>query len=92
MSFKNGASINSGKAPVLTSGDFQEDESLKKIQGRFSPGFIFLLTIIGIAVAEIIAMIVVYFQRDLPYPEQVLIDATVMTVIIFPISADSPSH
>ena len=85
MSLENDASINSGKAPILTADDFQEDESLKKIQGRFSPGFILLLTIIGIAVAEIIAMVVVYFQRHLPYPQQVLIDATVMTVIIFPI-------
>ena len=30
-------------------------------------------------------MVVVYFQRQLPYYQQVLIDATVMTVIIFPL-------
>jgi PAS domain S-box-containing protein len=63
----------------------RQDDSLKKIQGKYSPTFILLITILGIAVAEIIAMIVVYFQRHLPYPQQVLIDATVMTAIIFPI-------
>jgi hypothetical protein len=63
----------------------RQDDSLKKIQGKYSPTFILLITIIGIAVAEIIAMVVVYyFQRHLPYPQQVLIDATVMTVNHFP--------
>ncbi len=62
-----------------------QDEDLKKIQGRFSPIFILLITLLGIAVAEVIAMIVVYFYRDLPYYQQVLIDAAVMSVIIFPI-------
>jgi len=61
------------------------DEELKRIQGRFSPVSVLLITITGIAVAEIIAMIVVYFYRYLPYYQQVLIDASVMTVIIFPI-------
>jgi len=63
----------------------QHDDSLKKIQGRYSPASVLLITIIGIAVAEVIAMIVIYFLRHLPYPQQVLIDTTVMTVIIFPI-------
>jgi len=64
---------------------YQYEEDLKKIQGRYSPVSILLITIIGIAVAEIIAMVVVYFLRNLPYYQQVAIDATVMTVIIFPI-------
>lgn len=63
----------------------RQDDSLKKIQGKYSPASILLITVLGIAVAEVIAMIVVYFQRHLPYPQQVLIDATVMTVIIFPL-------
>ena len=63
----------------------QQDDDLKKIQGRFSPIFILLITIAGIAVAEIFAMIVVYGFRHLPYYQQVIIDATTMTVIIFPI-------
>lgn len=62
-----------------------QDDDLKKIQGRYSPVSIFVITIIGIAVAEIIAMIVVFFERHLPYYQQVAIDAIVMTVIIFPI-------
>ena len=33
----------------------QYDDSLKKIQGKYSPVSIFLITLIGIAVAEIIA-------------------------------------
>jgi len=41
--------------------------------------------VVGIAVAEIIAMIVVYFFNYLPYYQQVLLDAAVMTVIIFPL-------
>ena len=62
-----------------------QDEDLKKIQGRFSPAFLLLITIVGIATAEIIAMIIVYFYRYLPYYLQVLIDASIMLVIIFPI-------
>jgi PAS domain S-box-containing protein len=68
----------------MDSDSFQQNSDLKKIQGRYSPVAVLLITIIGIAVAEIIAMIFVYFQRHLPYYQQVLIDATVMTVIIFP--------
>lgn len=64
---------------------YQRDDSLDKIQGKYSPLFILLITIIGIAMAETIAMIVVYFERHLPYYQQVAIDAAVMTVIIFPI-------
>lgn len=64
---------------------FRSSEELKKIQGKFTPAFILLITIAGIAVAEIIAMVVVYFNRQLPYYQQVGIDALVMTVIVFPI-------
>lgn len=69
----------------MASDAFQQNSDLKKIQGRYSPFAILLITILGIAIAEIIAMVVVYFERHLPYYQQVLIDATVMTVIIFPI-------
>jgi PAS domain S-box-containing protein len=69
----------------MTSDGSRQDSNLKKIQGRYSPAALLLITILGIAVAEVIAMIVVYFERHLPYYQQVLIDATVMTVIIFPI-------
>ncbi len=61
------------------------DVSLKRIQGKFSPFSVFLITILGIALAETIAMIVIYFYRDWPYYQQILMDATIMTVIIFPL-------
>lgn len=69
----------------MTNDAFQPDQELQKIQGRFSPWSVLLITVSGIAVAEIFAMGVVYFQRHLPYYQQVIIDAFVMTVIVFPI-------
>lgn len=59
--------------------------NISRLMGRYSPGYNLIITLGGIAFAEIIAMIVVYFLRDLPYYQQVLIDASIMTVIIFPI-------
>ena len=85
MKLENGKLQSSGLNLYTYPSSSQQDAALKKIQGRYSPVSIFLITIIGIAVAEIIAMIVVYYQRELPYYQQVIIDATVMTVIIFPI-------
>ncbi len=85
MNPENDMPRSSGKKLDTSPFTLQRDADLKKIQGKYSPVFILLITIIGIAVAEIIAMIVVFFQRHLPYYQQVIIDATVMTVIIFPI-------
>ena len=59
--------------------------NLTRIQGGFPPGRVLAITLLGIALAEVIAMIVVYYVRDLPYYLQVFIDAIVMTVIIFPL-------
>ena len=53
-------------------------------QGRFPPGSILVVTVAGIALAEVIAMAVVYFVRDWSYRQQVFLDATVMTAIILP--------
>jgi len=69
----------------LISEPIQKDQDLKKIQGRYSPASILLITIIGIAMAETIAMIVIYFFKYLPYYQQVFLDAAIMTVIIFPL-------
>jgi PAS domain S-box-containing protein len=69
----------------MTTSGLQPEDDLKKIQGKYSPVSVFLITIIGIAAAEVVAMIVVYFNRHLPYTQQVLIDASVMTTIMFPI-------
>lgn len=56
-----------------------------KLHGRHSPRYTLLITVAGIAVAEVIAMIIVYFFRSRPYYQQVILDAIVMTVIIFPL-------
>ena len=85
MGPKNNYSRSFGTTKNFGTDAFQQDGGLKKIQGKYSPASILLITIIGIAMAEIVAMIVVYYQRHLPYYQQVAIDATVMTVIIFPI-------
>ncbi len=75
----------SGGVVSVMSDTFQHDTDLKKIQGRYSPGSILLITIFGIAMAEILAMIVVYYFRYMPYYQQVFLDAAFMTVIIFPL-------
>jgi PAS domain S-box-containing protein len=61
------------------------ENDLKRIQGRYSPASILVITILGIALAEVIAMLIVYSFQHLPYYQQVLLDATVMTAIIFPL-------
>jgi PAS domain S-box-containing protein len=52
---------------------------------RFSPLYILLITIGGIFIAEIVAMLVIYLLPTLPYPVRTLVDATIMTVLIFPV-------
>lgn len=52
--------------------------------GQLIPLRLLAVIIGGIFIAEVIAMIIIYFYRALPYPQQVLLDATVMTLIIFP--------
>ena len=75
----------SGKTANVMSDTFQQDHDLKNISGGHSPRSILLITIMGIAIAEILAMVVVYFFQYLPYYQQVLLDAAIMTVIIFPL-------
>jgi signal transduction histidine kinase len=62
--------------------------------GRFSsrrlsdwapPARILLITTTGIFIAELVAMVVVYLLPDLPYVLQMLIDAAIMTALIFPV-------
>ena len=85
MKPNNGTSQSSSQAMKLISEALQQDNDLKKIHGRYSPRSILLIIIIGIATAEIIAMVVIYFFRYLPYYQQVLFDAAIMTMIIFPL-------
>ncbi len=69
----------------MTTESSQLDNDIKRIQGRYSPASVLLITILGIALAEVIAMIVVYDFQSRPYYQQVILDASVMTVIIFPL-------
>jgi len=70
----------------LPSGTTPTPDMKKMLLGKQSPRYTLIITVLGIAVAEVIAMIVVYFFRSsLPYYQQVILDATVMTVIIFPL-------
>jgi PAS domain S-box-containing protein len=63
----------------------QPENDLKRIQGKFSPRHILAITIGGIAIAEVIAMIVVYYFKFLPYYLQIFLDAAIMVAIIFPL-------
>lgn len=55
------------------------------IQRTFSPGRFLIITIGGIFLAEVVAMIVVYGFPSMPYYLQILVDASVMAVLIFPL-------
>ena len=55
------------------------------VQTPFSPARFLIITIGGIFLAEVIAMIFIYGLPHLPYYHQVLLDASIMVVLIFPI-------
>lgn len=59
--------------------------SVPDSKSHFSPLRLFFVTIAGIFVAEVIAMIAVYVIEPLPYYQITLMDATFMVVMIFPI-------
>ena len=80
-----GKSQSSRRANYGISDFFQLSNDLRPIRGLFSPLPVLIITIGGIAIAEVIAMIFVYYYRFLPYYQQILLDATIMTVIIFPL-------
>jgi PAS domain S-box-containing protein len=85
MKPENDVPRTSGQILNITSNTSYQVDGLARIQGKYSPASVLLITIIGIAVAEIIAMLVIYFFRYLPYSQQVLLDTVIMTVIIFPL-------
>lgn len=62
----------------------QVKNNFLQARGWFFPGDLLLVTIGGIILAEVIAMIAVYFVRDLPYAGQVALDAAIMAAIITP--------
>ena len=58
---------------------------LRQVQRQVSPLHIMAIMIGGIVLAEVIAMIFVYYYRFLPYYLQVVIDASIMAIIIYPV-------
>jgi PAS domain S-box-containing protein len=73
---------NIRQRPVFS--NFSPNLSGLNHRGDVSPVWIFAITIFGIALAEVVAMMVVYFLQDWSYTQRVIIDAFVMTIIIFP--------
>lgn len=83
------------KAPVRDSGDHhRSSDELERWDDKRQDGlsrthrspFRFLIvTIVAIFAAEIAAMIAVYFLKPLPYYQMTLIDAGIMTLLIFPV-------
>lgn len=56
-----------------------------RIIGKFSPARSLVITLGGIILAEVIAMVVILPVRHWPYIFQVAVDASVMAIIIFPL-------
>ena len=52
---------------------------------KYSPGNILTITIISIALSEVTAMILIRRMGVLPYTVQTILDAFIMTVLIFPV-------
>lgn len=52
---------------------------------RFSPLRFMIITIGGIFLAEVIAMLVLLNFQSLPYSYQIMMDATIMILLIFPV-------
>jgi PAS domain S-box-containing protein len=71
--------------PSRTSSDIPHPPQTTQILGLFSPVRFLIITIGGIFLAEVVAMIVVYRFTRLPYYLQTIIDATIMGVMIFPL-------
>ncbi len=58
---------------------------LTAVQAPFSPLRFLFITIGGIFLAEVLAMIVLTQFSELPYYQQTLLDATIMVIMIFPL-------
>lgn len=76
-------SLNLGKDDFVSQDERVDSSSWTK--GRYSTGYNLIVIVSGIVIAETIAMIVVYFFQHLPYYQQVVLDAAVMTLIITPL-------
>lgn len=74
-----------GSRPVIVAGDNPSDQLIGRQSRAFSPYHILAITIGGIFIAEIVAMIVIYLLPSLSYPVRTLVDAAIMTALIFPV-------
>jgi len=52
---------------------------------HISPQRVFIITIVATFMAEIVAMVVIYYVTPLPYWLDTLLDATIMIAIIYPV-------
>src|SRR5689334_5537564 len=55
------------------------------VSARFSPMRFLIITIGGIFIAEVVAMLVLLSFKTLPYLFQTVMDATIMVILIFPL-------
>lgn len=77
--------MESNSPPVGDNFSSQTNQNRSRTLSKVSPGPLMVITIGGIALAEVIAMVVVYNFRDWPYYLQTLLDAALMVAIIFPL-------
>lgn len=57
----------------------------KAIKPQYSPVRLLIILILGIFMAEVLAMIIIYFIDPVQYWFVTLLDATIMVIFIFPI-------
>lgn len=83
--------INQGESKLIRSDDSFVAQLIRRASillehpERSMPGYFLLITVVGVAIADAIAMSAIYFIRHWPYHLQVLLDSVIMTVIIFPL-------
>ena len=77
--------MTSRKQNRSTSKLIQTMADLLQTRRRSSPLGLMIIMIGGIVFAEVIAMLIVYYVRHWSYPNQIILDAAIMAVIIYPI-------
>jgi PAS domain S-box-containing protein len=81
----NSGSRTSLKSKFNPQRSVQARDVPKPSAGQLSPLRLLVIIIGGIFIAEVIAMMVVYFWRPSSYLRLTLVDAGIMTVLIFPL-------
>jgi PAS domain S-box-containing protein len=84
---KLGTSVLQISKPMNKSRDILDlsTNEAKQIQGRHSPTLGLIITIMGIAIADIIAMVIVYYFLYLPYYQLILLETVILILIIIPL-------